>query len=240
MRGEPISPYEEPLHHPFTRLTQALAAHGTHTVVTGLGGDEMVALSQAEYPHKAVGELAEAPAWIGSAARAAGEYADDGAAPSAVVNSMTLLSLATTAPVLLRAGIWPMHPFTHPALIRLGEQLPVDWREFKQLQRRQLASFGLGAEVTQPGRRESFAEVVQHALTTCAQPLFTAMLREGSALFEHHLVDPDLLRSAVQRISDRHYREDGDAQLLQVIHLHLAAQAFGVGASSYGRTGLTG
>jgi hypothetical protein len=32
----------------------------------------------------------------------------------------------------------------------------------------------------------------------------------------------------VQRISDGHYREDGDAQLLQVIHLHLAAKAFGV------------
>jgi Asparagine synthase len=231
VRGEPISPYEEPLHHPFSRLTQALAAHGAHTVVTGLGGDEMVALSRAERPHQVLGELAGAPAWIGSAARAAGEYADEGAAPPAVVNSMTLLSLATTAPVLLRAGIWPVHPFTHPTMIRLGEQLPVDWRGLKQLQRRQLASLGLGTEVTQPQNRESFAEVVQHALTTCAQPLFTAMLREGSALFEDHLVDPDLLRSAVQRISNGRYREDSDAQLLQVIHLHLAAKAFGVDAS---------
>ncbi len=49
------------------------------------------------------------------------------------------LSLETTAPVLLRAGIWSLHPFTHPGMIQLGEWLPMHWRELKQLQRRQLA-----------------------------------------------------------------------------------------------------
>ncbi|WP_207386813.1 hypothetical protein [Frankia sp. Cppng1_Ct_nod] len=52
---------------------------------------------------------------------------------------MLHLSLETTAPVLLRAGIWSLHPFTHPGMIQLGEWLPMHWRELKQLQRRQLA-----------------------------------------------------------------------------------------------------
>lgn len=226
--GALISPYEEPLHYPFTRMTKALAAHGAHTVVTGLCGDEMVALSQAEYPHKAMGDVKDVSLlpWIGKRAAAAQEFADDGIAPPAVVNSMSLLSLETTAPVLLREGIWPVHPFADPGMVQLGEWLPMDWRELKQLQRRRLAALSLSEDVTHPAERESFAEVVQHALTTYGQPLFASMLREGSALFDDGLVSPGGLRQAVQRLSEGTYREDGDAQLLQVIDLHLAAQAF--------------
>ncbi|KWX02635.1 asparagine synthase [Carbonactinospora thermoautotrophica] len=226
VRGELISPYEEPLHWPFTRLAGILAGHGVRAVVTGLGGDEMVALSQEEYPHRSMGEITDALPWIGERARQALEYADDAIAPPAVVNSMTLLALETAAPVLLRAGIWPVHPFTDPGMVQLGEWLPMHWRELKQLQRRQLASLGLSTDVTQPVERESFAEVVQHTLTTHAQPLFARMLREGSALFDAGLVDPDGLRQAVTRVRDGRYSEDDDAKLLEVIHLHLATQAF--------------
>ncbi|MGW1074077.1 hypothetical protein [Streptomyces sp. NPDC002537] len=102
----------------------------------------------------------------------------------------------------------------------------MDWRELKQLQRRQLGALGLSSDVTHPVERESFAEVVQHTLTTHARSLFAAMLKEGSALFDERLVDPDGLRQAVRRLGSGTYREDGDAQLLQVVNLHLAAQAF--------------
>lgn len=224
--GQRISPYEEPLHHPFTRMTEMIARHGARTVVTGLGGDEMVALSQQEYPHKPMGEISDALPWIGARARAALEFTDDGIAPPARVNSMTLLSLETTAPVLLRAGIWPVHPFTDPDMIQLGEWLPYDWRELKQLQRRRLAALGLGPDVTQSRTRESFAEVVQMALTGQARPLFDAMLKGGSPLFEEGLVDPDGLRQSLHRLDTQPYREDGDAQLLEVVDLHLAAAAF--------------
>ncbi|MBU3870955.1 asparagine synthase [Streptomyces sp. 4503] len=224
--GEPISPYEEPLHHPFTRLTEVLAKHGARVVVTGLGGDEMVALSQDEYPHKSMGEISDALPWVGRRARAALEYADDGIAPPAAVNSMTLLSLETTAPVLMRAGIWPLHPFADSGMVQLGEWLPMRWRELKQLQRRRLASLGLSPDVTESRVRESFAEVVQHSLTTHARQLFARMLADGSPLFDEQLVDPDGLRLAVRRLAEEPYREDGDAQLLEVLDLHFAAQAF--------------
>lgn len=226
VRGEMISPYEEPLHRPFTRLTEVLAEHGARVVATGLGGDEMVALSQAEYPHKPMGEISDALPWIGKRARGALEFAEDGIAPPAAINSMTLLSLETTAPVLMRAGIWPVHPFADPGMVQLGEWLPMHWRELKQLQRRRLAALGLSPDVTESRERESFAEVVQHTLTTIARPLFARMLKDGSPLFEEKLVDPDGLRLAVRRLAESPYREDGDAQLLEVLDLHFAAQAF--------------
>lgn len=226
IRGKRISPYEEPLHRPFTVLTENLANHGARVVVTGLGGDEMVALSQAEHPHKSMGEVSDALPWIGDRSRAALEFADDGVAPPAAVNSMTLLSLETTAPVLMRAGIWPVHPFADPGMVQLGEWLPMHWRELKQLQRRRLAALGLSADVTESRERESFAEVVQHTLTTIARPLFTEMLQDGSPLFDEKLVDPDGLRSALRRLDEGPYREDGDAQLLEVLDLHLAARSF--------------
>ncbi|MEU2682281.1 hypothetical protein ABZ654_00010 [Streptomyces hygroscopicus] len=93
---------------------------------------------------------------------------------------MTLLSLETTAPVLMRAGIWPLHPFADPGMVQLGEWLPLHWRELKQLQRRRLASLGLSPDVTESRVRESFAEVVQHSLTTHARQLFARMLIDGS------------------------------------------------------------
>ncbi len=226
VRGEPVSPYEEPLHRPFTLMTAALAKDGAHTVVTGLGGDEMVALSAHEQTHPPLGPHTATQPWIGANARAALEYADDQIAPPARVNSMTLLSLETTAPPLLRAGIWPLHPFATPAMVQLGEWLPLCWRDFKQLQRRRLARLGLGDDVVHPRHRESFAEIVQNALTRHGVRLLADMLAHGSPLFDDKLIDPDALTQARARLEAGDYHEDREAQLLEVITLHLAATAY--------------
>ncbi|WP_405798492.1 hypothetical protein [Streptomyces sp. NBC_01506] len=147
-------------------MTPQIAATGAHSVVTGIGGDEMVALSQEEYPHRAVGSMKDAGSlpWIGARVAQVAEFGDDGIAPPAGVNSMTLLSLESAAPVLLRAGLWPVHPFADEGVVALGEALPMDWRELKRLQRRRLTALGMGLEVTWPTERESFAEVVEAAL----------------------------------------------------------------------------
>lgn len=52
------------------------------------------------------------------------------------------------------------------------------------------------------------------------------MPRDGLPLFEEKLVDPDGLRTAVRRLAEGPYREDGDAQLLEVLDLHFAARSF--------------
>jgi len=226
VRGQLISPYEEPLHHPFATLTRSLAADGATAVVTGLGGDELVALSETEAPHLDLNRIPVLPAWLGTRARTLLEYADVGTAPPALINSMTLLAIESTAAPLLREGIWPIHPFAWPTLVEFGEQLPYDWRDFKQLQRRLLESLGLGMEVVRPVERESFAEIVQHALTGSGVALLERMLADGSALFDDFLVDPDAVSATVKRLKDGHYSEGEESKILEVIHLDLAARAF--------------
>ncbi len=224
--GVPISPYEDPLHWPFSRLATILTDAGVRTVVGGLGGDEMVALTAEERSHSWMGEIGDRLPWLGSTAVQALEYAADAIAPPALINSMTLLSLETVAPVLLRAGIWPVHPFTDPRMIQFGEWLPYDWRQLKQLQRQRLAALGLDRDVTHPAERESFAEVVEHALTVHAPLLFARMLTDGSPLFDAGIVDPDGLAEAVRNLDGQRYTETLDAKLLEVIHLHAAVEAF--------------
>ncbi|MEV2277889.1 asparagine synthase-related protein [Nocardiopsis sp. NPDC049922] len=228
VNGHVVSPTEEPLHVPFVEMARVVAAAGVRTVVTGLGGDEMVALTQEEEPHKGLGEITDAQIlpWVGPRARSVLEFADDGIAPPALVNSMTLLSLETTAPVLLRHGLWPVHPFADSGMVALGEQLPYAWREFKQLQRCRLAALGMSEDVVHPVERESFAEVIEASLTTHAPKLFARMLAEGSVLFEEGLVDPDGLRRSVARLDPGTYAEEQDAKILEVLSLHLSATAF--------------
>lgn len=228
VRGEMISPYEEPLFLPFFRLTGLIADFGAQTLVTGLGGDEMVALSPTESAVVAAANdhITDKLPWLGPNARPALMYSEDGIAPPAAVNAITLLSLETTAPPLLRAGIWPVHPFTHPDMINLGEQLPLNWREFKHLQRRQLASLGLSQDVCDPVERESFVWLVEHSLKTYGIPLLERALADGSPLFDTGLVDPDGLKGTLDEIEQQPYDEEFHAKLLQVIDLHLAAAAF--------------
>ncbi len=227
-RGDLISPYEEPLFLPFTRLTALIAQHGGQAVVTGLGGDEMVALSPEESEIVAAEQarITDHLPWLGAEAAAAFRWKDDGIAPPAAVNAITLLSIETTAPPLLREGIWPVHPFADPAMIRLGEQLPVFWREFKNLQRRQLESLGLSDDVCNPVERESFVWLVEDSLKAYGVPLLERMLADGSPLFDAGLVDPDGLKATISEIQEKPWSEEFHAKLLQVADLHLAATAY--------------
>src|SRR5699024_563390 len=124
--GALISPYEAPIHLAFSEMARAVAKTGGRTVVTGLGGDEMVALTQEERPgdKDSVGAPSSPAPWIGAQGRQMIALLNDGIAPPALVNSVTLQTLETTAPVLLREGLWPVHPFTDPGMVKFGEQLP--------------------------------------------------------------------------------------------------------------------
>jgi hypothetical protein len=142
--GGLVSPYDEPLYAHMTELNSRIAALGARVVVSGLGGDEMVAVGSAESRQAAIDktENFDLP-WLGPVARTALSYGDDQIAPPAMAGGITLLAAECVAPPLLRAGLWPLHPFAEPPLVTLGDQLPFHWRELKQLQRRHLATFGL-------------------------------------------------------------------------------------------------
>ncbi|WP_405798490.1 hypothetical protein [Streptomyces sp. NBC_01506] len=52
------------------------------------------------------------------------------------------------------------------------------------------------------------------------------MIRQGSPLFETGLIDADGLRDATNDLNSHAYDEMRHSQLIEVIHLHLAATAY--------------
>jgi asparagine synthase (glutamine-hydrolysing) len=119
-----------------------------------------------------------------------------------------------------------VHPFTHRALVELGDQLPFHWRELKQLQRRHLATFNLSHDACNPTQRESFAELVEKSLMTNGLPLLHRILIEGSPLIEAGLIDPDGLKVMIGDLEAGPYREEPHSKLVEVITLDQAARAF--------------
>ena len=225
--GGLVSPYDEPLYTHMTALNTRIAALGARAVVSGLGGDEMVAVGSAESRQAALDktENFDLP-WLGPVARTALPYGDDQIAPPAMAGGITLLAAECVAPPLLRAGLWPVHPFAEPSLVTLGDQLPFHWRELKQLQRRHLATFGLSEDVRNPRVRESFAELVGQSLLANGLLLLRRILDQGSPLIEAGLIDPDGLKAALAGLEDGPYTEDPWSKLVEVITLDQAARAF--------------
>jgi hypothetical protein len=226
-RGKLVSPYDEPLYEHMTELNAKIAALGARAVVSGLGGDEMVAVGSAESEQAALDkrENFDLP-WLGPVARAALRYGDDQIAPPAMAGGITLLAAECVAPPLLRAGLWPVHPFAEAPLATLGDQLPFHWRELKQLQRRHLATFSLSQDACNPRVRESFAELVEQSLLANGLPQLRRILDHGSPLIEAGLIDPDGLKNAVAELETGRYAEDPWSKLVEVITLDQAARAF--------------
>lgn len=227
IRGDLISPYDEPMYAHMTELNARIAALGARVVVSGLGGDEMVAVGSAESRQAALDKTEDFNLpWLGSVARAALPYGDDQIAPPAMAGGITLLAAECVAPPLLRTGLWPLHPFAEPPLVTLGDQLPFHWRELKQLQRRHLATFGLSEDACNPRVRESFAELVGRSLLANGLPLLRRILDQGSPLIEAGLLDPDGLKAALAELEDGLYSEDPWSKLVEVVTLDQAARAF--------------
>ena len=80
--GGLVSPYDEPLYEHMTELNARIAALGARTVVSGLGGDEMVAVGSGPIRQAALDKIEnfDLP-WLGPLARAALRYGDDQIAP---------------------------------------------------------------------------------------------------------------------------------------------------------------
>ncbi|MEU6678675.1 asparagine synthase [Streptomyces sp. NPDC046925] len=219
-----VYPYEEPYHESTAALVYQLAGAGIRTVVTGIGGDEMVALTPQEAPHQPVGPGHAMTEWLGPAAREALMDVDGDTCPPAVVNEMTLLAMASAAPLLLEAGIWPLHPFADPDMIRFGEWLPRSWRSRKSLHRRRLAALGLSELVVEPPLPENFTDVMNTAIRTTLPAQVWRLLDQGSPLIDAKLVDADTLTQALTRIESGDIRATDD-RLADVVAADLAHRA---------------
>jgi asparagine synthase (glutamine-hydrolysing) len=142
-----------------------------------LGGDQVCARHPEEYT--AGPALVELPPWLGPTARAALDDVDVNLAPVAAITLPTLMALGTHNPTYLGAGIWPVSPLAHPALVRFGEQLPLEWRIGKRVLRERLRRAGLGIEIANPPQPETFTELMQLGLRRYGLPLLKDMTRES-------------------------------------------------------------
>jgi asparagine synthase (glutamine-hydrolysing) len=195
-------------------------------VFTGVGGDEMVARTAAEFPHSPLGTGLKPMPWISEKTLAAAADAENGTAPAAVVNEMTLTAQACAAPAFLRAGTWPVHPLADPDLIRLGEWLTLDWRRHKRLHQARLEAAGCPRELLEPRLRENFTPVMRQAIRQHGLPLIARMLTTGSPLIDAGFTDPGGLAAVHQRLASGGEFRDRETELYGLIIMDLALRSF--------------
>lgn len=181
----------------FDVLRQRAAAEGARIVLTGFGGDEMLALRLSERTRAPLDP--PIPEWLTDHAVAALAELETNVAPVAPVAVPTLMAAAARHPAYLRLGLWPIAPLAQPEMLRLGESLPVAWRAGKRLFRQRLARAGFGPAITEPVNPESFDTTMRHALHRHAPRLLTGMLAE-STLIDLGFVNPDSLTALLRHL----------------------------------------
>ncbi|WP_329072587.1 asparagine synthase C-terminal domain-containing protein [Amycolatopsis sp. NBC_01480] len=220
-RGAAHDPGGEFYREAFEALADRAARHGVTIMLTGNGGDEIMAPRPDELPPPPPQSLAEV-SWLGPRARDALATIDDNLAPSAVLPTPTLMGFAIHHPAYLRAGIWPVTPFTHPRLVRFAEQLPLEMRRGKKLYRDFLTRAGLPRSVTHPERTENFRDLMQHGLRHHGLPLANRLLGDGMLLTDHGFIDPDALQRTVR---DAHQSDTVPSVLCDTLALEVGLRS---------------
>jgi asparagine synthase (glutamine-hydrolysing) len=198
-RQVPVSPYGDLYLDAVDALHSQLEELGVRTVFTGIGGDELMAFTSTEAPQRAA-PLSQLPSWLGPAAREALRDVDAGIAPASVAPETALMAKAGVAPPLLKRGMWPVHPLTEPALVRLCEWMPVSWRENKRLLRERIGRHGLASEIAHPPIPENFGNIMTIAMRRHGAVRLRRLLDEGSPLLDSRLLDPQALRAVADRL----------------------------------------
>lgn len=215
--GVPFSAEDEPYSEALTAELMAVRPMGARVVLTGIGGDELMAdpLTEGAAVHRRQGVA-------GSLGRRGRRVLDQMAplevasAPASALPESCLLAAACRSPVMLRAGFWPVSPLCSPAVLTFCDWLPVTWRRGKRLLRALLARRGLSAGFLYPHRRENFAHVMEQAMIHNGLPLVRSM-RRGSILADQGYLDFDRL--------DRRGDSSPPAGLYEAVALELSLRA---------------
>ncbi|KJS61897.1 asparagine synthase-related protein [Streptomyces rubellomurinus] len=196
-----ISPYQDIYADALDTLSGRFTDHGVRAVFTGIGGDELMATTEAE-DHGGWGgfERADTPPWLGPAAKAVLPDIDTAITPAAVVPETSLMAKTVCGPAFMRRGIWPVHPLTDPLLVRFCEWTPLEWREKKRLLREVIGRTGMPPQVARPPIAENFRQIITVAMRQHGVPRIRTILDAGSPLIEARLIAPDGLATVADRL----------------------------------------
>jgi asparagine synthase (glutamine-hydrolysing) len=201
-RQVPVSPYGDLYLDAVDTLHGLLQDHGVRVLFTGIGGDELMAYTEAEAPDRTAPMDGGLPAWTGPAARDLLEDLDGGIAPASVVPETALMAKAGVAAPIIKRGMWPLHPLTDPAVVRFCEWLPVEWRADKRLLRERLGRTGMPAEIARPPIPENFGNVMHTAMRQHGGRRVRLLLNDGSPLIDAKILDPAALAAVADRLDD--------------------------------------
>lgn len=172
----------------FDHLRDQLSRDGVQVILTGFGGDELMALRGTERPSGWAADVPELPRWLGRRALDALHDLDANTAPVSPVALPTLMVFAARNPAYVAQGLWPAAPLADPGLLRLCESLPVSWRSGKALLRRYLQRAGFGPLVTHPETVESFQATMELAMQQTGTAMLAQMM-DDSILVDHGYLD---------------------------------------------------
>lgn len=197
-----IVPWGEFYHEAFLALLQRARSGGAHTILTGIGGDEISTLLYRELDVQRPAPPARPlPSYLTDRAVAAFREEErhglDSAPDGAAVRSFFEAAQAGTA-VYLRAGVWPLYPYATPELVQFCRSLPAEWRRGRRLQREYLARHGLPEQVWRPELPESFIPLLDQAMRSDARSRIETLF-EDSRLEQAGLVDTGRLLAAYGR-----------------------------------------
>lgn len=167
-------PWEELHYDLFDDLYAKASTLGHSVFLSGFGGDELLLAYWDEVPNResAMAVLrgdGDAPDFLTGRvregqARRMEELMDT---PPAYVQSSVMDAIAGTAAQYMRCGLWPVHLFATPDIVRYCHGLPQEWRENRRLIREMLQRAGLPAHVSHSSTSESFTEISRTALIHC-------------------------------------------------------------------------
>ncbi|CAJ94298.1 Asparagine synthase [Cupriavidus necator] len=204
---EPEHPLGEFYLEAFDEIWRHAATLGCHTLLTGIGGDELFPRYQTD---KAAGDW-KRPARLIAAERIARSILSRRAqvaldteplycAPASVVPHTGLLAHASRSPYMLRRGLWPVNPLCDPALIGFCHRLPGEFRLDRQLLRQYLRT-RLEHDLFPIGYKKETFDYVLPEVIGCHYARLSAQLRE-SALADFGLVDMTAVRKVLSGVAD--------------------------------------
>ena len=206
-----VVPWEEIYYEAVEALLDCAVETGTRVLFTGFGGDELFYPYWEELSREKKEELrlelergsAAGPDWISASTyetfRNSLQEPDE--APVAAISDSTLDAVAYSSVLYLKKGIWPVHPYCTPELIRFCRSLPFEWRENRFLQKELLRRLSLSERYVNPKLRESFTPILDRGLR--CHKAFIEDLFEESRLAAHGHIDPRRFLAAFSEYTER-------------------------------------